>query len=279
MHCRLDRALRHRCHLRAVTRVLGNSSVATGAHASASDAPGPCHCRSAILCHAASVRAGRCGLEDDQPFSSEAPQPHESRCVRARLIHVSTGYQLCFQGLCLTLHFGRPATAGCTSRCRRLSSDVRRHNRGIAPWRDRRALRRSVRSACRGSSNVAPEMRGPLIRRRLHAARQVCCGPLRSGLTDEINPFSVRFCARYRLRCRANPSHGPARSDLRRHGLHPGVPHRLDHSDDQVPVPRPDHQRAPGGARDHSPQHDGHGSDEAGWRFELADPPGAGEPT
>ena len=116
-------------------------------------------------------------------------------------------------------------------------------------------------------------MRGPLIRRRLHAARQVCCGPLRSGLTDEINPFSVRFCARYRLRCRANPSHGPARSDLRRHGLHPGVPHRLDHSDDQVPIPRPDHQRAPGRARDHSAQHDGHGSDEAGWRFELADPP------
>src|SRR6266513_5208352 len=49
-------------------------------------------------CHCRGIR----GDPHTQPYSSQAPKPHESRCVRAWLIHLSTGLELGVQALCLT---------------------------------------------------------------------------------------------------------------------------------------------------------------------------------
>src|SRR6266446_2926174 len=55
-----------------------------------------------FFCHAAIIRVRHCGLEYTQSYSSHAPKPHESRCVRAWFIHFSTGLELGVQGFCLT---------------------------------------------------------------------------------------------------------------------------------------------------------------------------------
>jgi Protein of unknown function (DUF2938) len=64
--------------------------------------PGPCYPRDPIFCHATIIRARHGGVEDTQPYSSQAPKPHESRCVRAWVVHFSTGLEPGVQGLCLT---------------------------------------------------------------------------------------------------------------------------------------------------------------------------------